>query len=69
MQLAAYDTRAQATALVKRLAKRKITARVDGDRKPYRVRVGRYETRAAASAALARLKKAGQSGFVAELPK
>lgn len=69
VQLAAYDTRAQATTLVKRLAKRKITARIDGDRKPYRVRVGRYETRAAASAALARLKKAGQSGFIAELPK
>jgi cell division septation protein DedD len=69
VQLAAYDTRAQATALVKRLAKRKITARVDGDRKPYRVRVGRYDTRAAAVAALARLKKAGQSGFIAELPK
>lgn len=69
VQLAAYDTRAQATALVKRLAKRKITARVDGDRKPYRVRVGRYDTRAAAAAALARLKKAGQSGFVAELPR
>ncbi|MEQ1691722.1 MAG: SPOR domain-containing protein [Gemmatimonas sp.] len=67
VQLAAYDTRAQATALVTRLAKRGIKARIDGERKPYRVRVGRYETRAAATAMLARLKKQGQRGFVAEL--
>lgn len=69
VQIAAYDTRAQADAVVKRLVKRGIKARVDGARKPYRVRVGRYETRAEATAALARLKKAGQKGFVAELEK
>ena len=69
VQLAAYDFRSQATALVARLAKRGIKARVDGTAKPFRVRVGRYATREEAAAALARLKKAGQSGFVAELPK
>jgi cell division septation protein DedD len=69
VQLAAYDTRAQATALVSRLAKRGVKARVDGERKPFRVRVGRYDTRAEAAAMLARLKKQGQSGFVAELGK
>ncbi|MBL0171565.1 MAG: SPOR domain-containing protein [Gemmatimonadaceae bacterium] len=67
VQLAAYDTRAQATALVKRLATRGVKARVDGERKPFRVRVGRYETRAEAAAMLTRLKKQGQRGFVAEL--
>lgn len=66
VQIAAYDTRAQATAVVKRLQKRGITARIDGDRKPFRVRVGRYRSRADATAALAKLKKQGQSGFVAE---
>lgn len=69
VQLAAYDFRSQAAALVARLAKRGIKARVDGTAKPFRVRVGRYATREEAAAALARLKKAGQSGFVAELLK
>ena len=67
LQFGAYDTRAQATALVSRLAKRGIKARIDGDRKPFRVRAGRYETRAEATAMLARLRKQGQGGFVAEL--
>lgn len=67
VQLAAYDTRAEADASVKRLKGRGIAARVDGDAKPFRVRVGRYETRAAANAELSRLKKAGQKGFVAEI--
>jgi hypothetical protein len=67
VQLAAYDTRAQASALVARLAKRGIKARVDGDRKPFRVRVGRFDSRADAAAMLARLKKQGQNGFIAEL--
>lgn len=67
VQLAAYDTRAQADAVVKRLAKRGLTARIDGTRKPYRVRVGKYATRADAAAALARLKKQGHKGFVTEI--
>ncbi len=69
VQLAAYDTRAQANALVTRLAKRGLKARVDGDRRPFRVRVGRYDTRADAAAMLARLRKQGQGGFVTELGK
>ena len=44
-------------------------ARIDGDRKPYRVRVGTFDTRAEAAEMLARLKKQGQKGFVAELGK
>lgn len=67
VQLAAFDTRAEAEASVKRLVARDIAARVDGDAKPFRVRVGRYKTRAEAVAALAKLKKQGQSGFIAEL--
>ena len=67
VQIAAYDTRAQATAVVKRMQQRGISARIDGDRKPFRVRVGRYHSRADAVASLAKLKKHGQSGFVAEI--
>jgi len=44
-----------------------VDARVDGEARPFRVRVGRYDTRAAANAALNRLKKAGHKGFVAEI--
>jgi hypothetical protein len=67
VQLAAYDTRQEAEASVKRLTGRGIAARIDGEAKPFRVRVGRYKTRAEATAALAKLKKQGQSGFIAEL--
>ena len=66
MQLAAYDTRADAADAVKRFATRDITARIDGGQKPFRVRVGYYGTRAAATNALHTLKKLGFDGFVAE---
>lgn len=69
VQLAAYDTRAEAQTSAKRLMLRGIEARVDGDEKPFRVRAGYYETRAAANAALAKLKKQGQTGFIAEIAK
>ncbi len=69
VQVAAYDTHAQAAATVKRLVKRGLQARVDGEKKPFRVRIGHYTTRAEATAALAKLKKQGQKGFVAELNK
>ncbi len=66
VQLAAYDTRAEAEAAVQRFARRAIDARIDGEQKPFRVRVGYHSTRAAAAAALAALKKQGFDGFVAE---
>jgi SPOR domain len=66
VQLAAYDTRAEATDAVKRFAKREIDARIDGEQKPFRVRTGYYATRADATNALNRLKKLGFDGFVAE---
>ena len=67
VQLAAYFTRAEAVAAVQRFTQRDIAARVDGDQKPFRVRVGYYATRAEAASALSRLKKLGLDGFVAEL--
>ncbi len=69
VQIAAYDTRAKGVAIVKRLTTRGIKARVDGDRKPFRVRVGLYATRAEATAALVKMKRQGQSGFVTESGK
>jgi cell division protein FtsN len=66
VQLAAYDTRADAAAAVQRFTKRDIAARIDGEQKPFRVRVGYYATRAEAASALSRLKKLGITGFVAE---
>ena len=66
VQLAAYDTRAEAGDAVQRLAKRGIDARIDGAQKPFRVRTGDYATRAQATNALNSLKKLGLVGFVAE---
>jgi cell division septation protein DedD len=66
VQLAAYDRRSDADAMLKRLATMNIAARVEGSAAPYRVRTGRYATRAAAAEALAQLKKRGLNGFVAE---
>ncbi len=66
VQLAAYDTRNDAKDAVQRLTARAIDARIDGEQKPFRVRVGYYATRAEATAALSRLKKLGITGFVAE---
>lgn len=64
VQVAAYDSRREAEAVVKRLVARGYKARVVGSEKPWRVRVGSYRTRADANAALARMKKAGLDGFV-----
>ncbi|MES2522527.1 MAG: SPOR domain-containing protein [Gemmatimonadota bacterium] len=66
VQLAAFNTRAEATRMVKQMAARKVTARIDGDRKPFRVRTGRYTTEAAAKTALAALRKRGIRGIVVE---
>lgn len=69
VQLAAFDTREEGERLVKRLASRDIEARVDGDSKPFRVRSGYFATRGEANTALAKLKKNGQTGFIAEIAK
>jgi len=51
VQIAAFDTRSEADALAKRLSGRGYTARVVGERSPYRVRIGRYPTRERADTA------------------
>lgn len=56
LQVAAYATRSEATALAARLKTRGFDARVVGSAKPFRVRIGRYATRAEAVAAQSRLK-------------
>jgi cell division protein FtsN len=58
LQIAAFKTRAQADALVKRLKALNLDdVRVVGTANPYRVRVGRYVTRAGAVAAQRQLKQ------------
>ena len=51
VQVAAYDTRAEAEAHAKRLSGRGFMVRVVGPSRPYRVRIGRYATRERADAA------------------
>ena len=53
-------------ALVQRLARRNVAARVSGDVRPFRVRTGSYSTRAGANAALAELRTRGIHGFVVD---
>lgn len=67
LQIAAYQTKAEATRLVTRLAARGVTARVVGSTKLYRVRVGRYTTRAAALAAQSQLKAKKLNALVTEI--
>ena len=65
VQVAAYDSHESAQRLVQTLAARGLDARVDGTVKPFRVRIGRYGTRAEAVKAAADLKAQGHNGFVA----
>jgi TolA-binding protein len=69
VQVAAYDTRAAAEALIERLKARGYTARLASTARPFRVRIGRYETRADAGAAQQRFKAKGLDGFVTEMEK
>jgi cell division septation protein DedD len=69
IQLAAYNTRADAERLVKKLAARDVRARISGDAKPFRVRLDYYATRQAAAAEVAALKKRGIIGFVTDEPR
>lgn len=64
VQLGAYDAPEAATRMVQQLVARGIDARVDGAAAPYRVRVGKYTTRADAVKAAADLKAKGHSGFI-----
>jgi tetratricopeptide (TPR) repeat protein len=64
VQLGAFATKAEAEKMVHALQDHRVDARVDGDRKPYRVRVGHYKTRTEAAQAEARFRKLGYPGFV-----
>jgi hypothetical protein len=66
VQVAAYNARQDATSLAARLKQRGYEVRVVGDRAPYRVRIGRYTTRADANAALARIRASRLTGIVVE---
>jgi cell division protein FtsN len=66
VQVAAFDTRGDADALVKKLATRGLRARVSGTSKPFRVRLALHATRREANDELSALRKRGIDGFVAE---
>lgn len=66
VQVAAFDTRGDADALVKKLAARGLRARVSGTSKPFRVRLALHATRREANDELSALRKRGIDGFVAE---
>ena len=66
IQVAAYTVRRDALAMAERLKDRGFDVRVVGDRAPFRVRVGRYATRALAVSALARMRAARVDGVVVE---
>jgi cell division septation protein DedD len=69
IQLAAYNTRADAEALVRKLAARDVKARISGNAKPFRVRLDYYDTRQQAAAHVAELKQRGIIGFVTDEPR
>jgi hypothetical protein len=64
IQVAAFSKKSQAQALVASLKMRGYQARLDGNSSPYRVRIGRYNSRVDANAALGRLKAKKIDGFV-----
>jgi len=64
IQLAAYNTRADAERLVTKLGASGVKARVSGTTKPFRVRLDFYPTRQAALDEVASLKQRGIIGFV-----
>lgn len=66
LQVAAYKSKTDADALVKRLKARKLDARVSPSGKVYRVQVGQYATRAAATSAQKELKAKKIDTFVTE---
>ena len=65
VQVAAYDSQEPAARMARMLVARGLEARVDGKTRPFRVRVGKYATRAEAVKAQATLKSQGLAGFVA----
>ena len=66
VQIAAYNVKSQAEAMVARLKKRGYQARVSGSSAPFRVRIGRYATQAQATAVQRSLKAKQITGFVVQ---
>ena len=64
VQVAAYNVKSQADAMVAKLKKSGYEARVDGSAAPFRVRIGRYATQAQAGAVQRSLKAKQIEGFV-----
>lgn len=68
VQVAAYSARRDAVTLSDRLTARGFDVTIVGTRAPYRVRVGRYATRASATQDLPRIRAAGFArAFVVEV--
>jgi cell division septation protein DedD len=67
VQVAAYDSREAARRMADLLESRGLDARVDGAQQPFRVRVGRFATRAEAVRLQQTLKAQGQNGFVTQV--
>ncbi len=66
VQVAAYNLRSQADAMVSRLKTNGYEARVDGEAAPFRVRIGRYTSQGQASAVQRSLKAKKIEGFVVQ---
>lgn len=66
VQVAAYNVKSQADAMVTRLKTNGYEARVDGTAAPFRVRIGRYATQGQASAVQRSLKAKKIDGFVVQ---
>jgi cell division septation protein DedD len=66
VQIAAYNVKSQADAMVAKLKKSGYEARVDGKVAPFRVRIGKYATQAQANAVQRSLKAKQITGFVVQ---
>jgi len=66
VQVAAYNVKSQANAMVLKLKKSGYEARVDGTSAPFRVRIGKYDTQAQANAVQRSLKAKQITGFVVQ---
>lgn len=66
VQVAAYNVKSQADAMVARLKKNGYEARVDGSAAPFRVKIGRYATQGQANAVQRSLKAKQIEGFVVQ---
>lgn len=66
VQVAAYNVKSQADAMVTKLKKSGYEARVDGTSAPFRVRIGKYASQAQAAAVQRSLKAKQITGFVVQ---